>query len=220
MNNTDKKTKETDPIFLNRFTTIQFLKEMLEKKQLTLLNPNNSWEDYNDVFTMELYRKKKNKASVYALCFTNGGETIHTWNAFANNAEGCMIEFDYCKLLEIIKNYDFVNLDKVEYIKRNELKSLEFDIEKLPFLKRHPYRIEKEYRVIALSDEPQQKTFDIPLELDVIKEITISSKMSNDYFSCVHNKLKELISPHLNIKIFHSQLYFNEQWVNHFNKYK
>jgi hypothetical protein len=48
----------TSPAFLNRFTTLPFVIDLLARKQLTLLNPG-FWEDYNDRVTMELYRKKK-----------------------------------------------------------------------------------------------------------------------------------------------------------------
>ena len=89
-------TNKTDPIFLNRFTTIPLLKELLEKKQLVLRNPN-AWEDKNDSFTLELYRKKMKMDSVYALCFAHGSKTIHFWKAFANSVEGCCIEFRFSR---------------------------------------------------------------------------------------------------------------------------
>lgn len=104
------------PGFLNRFTTIPFVIDLLTRRQLTLLNPG-IWEDYNDRVTMELYRTKKKSKSIYALCLTHGRETINHWNTFANGASGCCIEFNSEKLFKCLDKINGVVHGKSEYVK-------------------------------------------------------------------------------------------------------
>ena len=201
--------------FLNRFTTLPFLMDMLQRKYLTLLNPD-SWDDKNDTVTLKRYLKEKNKKSIYVLCLTDKRETIHHWNAFANDTSGCCIEFDSQKLLNTITNNDsVVKHGKVEYIRLNKLSPVKNSIEKLPFFKRDPFQAENEYRIIVVCDEEQKLTLDIPIELDVIKKITISKKLPDSVFESVKQVL-ETIDSTLKGKINHSTLFDNPKWRNHF----
>jgi hypothetical protein len=206
----------TKSAFINRFTTIPFVIDLLTRKQLTLLNPY-SWEDYNDRVTMELYQKRMKAKSIYALCLTDQRETIHHWNAFANGASGCCIEFDMNTLLDCLKSHEEVKHDKVSYIKIPDLKNLKEDNHRLPFLKREPFLLESEYRIVALSDQPQKATLDIPLKIDSINRITISCKLPDTAFTSVE-KLLANISPDFKGKISHSTLFNNANWTNHFTQ--
>ena len=202
--------------FLNRFTTLPFLMDMLQRKQLTLLDPE-SWEDKNDIVTVKQYQKEKNKKSIYVLCLTDKRETIHHWNTFANGTSGCCIEFDLKKLLDTITSNNNLAVEhgKVKYIKLKELPAIENNIEKLPFFKRDPFQAENEYRIIVACNEEQKPTFDISIELDVIKRITISKKLPDSVFKSVKEVLEALDST-LKGKIKHSTLFDNPKWKNHF----
>jgi len=207
-----KSSKESQKI-LNRFTTIPFLMDLLKRKQLSLLNPNN-WEDRNDKVTMELFREKKHKKSIYALCLTHDRETNHHWNAFANGMSGCLIEFYYDKLIDTIPKKDAV-YGKIEYIKLRDLDTVGDDIEKIPFLKRDPFRPEKEFRIVILSDDPQRESFDIPISLDVIRRIVITNKLPESVFESIQQSIIA-ISPEFKGEIIRSTLYDNAKWKNHF----
>lgn len=200
---------------LNRFTTIPFLIDLLKRRKLTLLNPIY-WEDYNDRATLEAYQKKLKKSSIYALCLTHQNETIHHWNAFANGTSGCCIEFIPEKLIGILNKNNEVIHGKAEYIKIKDLANQKIEIAKLPYLKREPYETENEYRIIALSDELQKNTFDIQIDLNVIRKITLSNKIPESVFESTKELLLQIF-PELKNKISHSTLYENFNWINHFN---
>lgn len=171
---------------LNRFTTIPFLIDLLQRRKLTLVNPN-FWEDYNDRETMEFYRKKSNSNSIYALCLTHKSETVHHWNAFANGTAGCCIEFSPGRLFEILDRMPEVIHGKAVYKSLNELSA--FQTDELPFFKRIPFRPENEYRIIVTSDMPQEATFDIDIDLSVIRKITISNKIPIAIFESLEKVL-------------------------------
>jgi hypothetical protein len=199
----------------NRFTTLPFVIDLLKRKKLTLLNPN-FWEDYNDRETMNVYRKKVGANSIYALCLTHKNETIHHWNAFANGASGCCIEFSPRKLIEIL-NKNNISHNKAEYIRIKDLPRLTVADDKIPYLKRHPFEPENEYRIIATSNDEQKPIFEIDIDLEAIRRITLSSKMPNNVFESNKQNLLE-IAPVLKNKINHSTLFSNNNWIAHFNK--
>lgn len=201
---------------LNRFTTLPFVTDLLLRKKLTLLNPE-FWEDYNDRATLEIFRKNSNAESVYALCLTYQNETIHHWNAFANGTSGCCIEFSPERLFTLLGKIDEVNHGKAQYIKVGDLKKHNFENEQLPYLKREPFKPENEYRIIAMSNQPQKPAFDIDIDLSIIRRITISNKIPESVFES-NKKVLLQIAPELKGKIFHSTLYRNSTWINHFNK--
>lgn len=204
------------PVFLNRFTTLPFVIDLLTRKQLTLLNPG-LWQDYNDRVTMELYRKKKNAQSIYALCLSDDHETIHHWNTFAAGANGCCIEFNSRKLFECLGNVSGVSHGKSHYLKIAELGKLNSADESLPYVKREPFQPESEYRIVAISDKPQQTTFDIPVHANVIRRITMSNHLPKTVFESLKEGLRK-IAPDYQGRISHSTLFNNSKWVNHFSK--
>jgi hypothetical protein len=208
----------TSLTFLNRFTTLPFVIDLLTRKQLTLLDPA-FWEDYNDRVTMELYRKKRNSQSIYALCLSDERETIHHWNSFAGGMNGCCIEFNAKKLFECLDQVAGITHGKSRYIKVGDLKKLAAENEHLPYLKREPFQPESEYRIIALSNQPQQASFDIPIHTNVIRRITLSNHLPKTVFESLKEGIHK-IAPDYEGRISHSTLFNNAQWINHFSKYK
>lgn len=200
---------------LNRFTSIPFMIDMLQRKKLSLVNPA-FWEDFNDRETVELYRKAMNANSVYALCFGYKNETIHHWNAFAGGPSGCCIEFSPGRLLPLLDSLD-IRHGKTQYIRVRDLRLLNCKKQDLPFVKREPFNPENEYRLIATSDQDQAPTMDIDIDLNIIRRITISNKMPEQ----VYNSLKEVLQQMLTgyrCKIHRSTLYKNEDWIGHFRE--
>jgi hypothetical protein len=124
---------------LNRYTTLPGVLDVLSRKKLTLLNPS-TWDDENDRYFLEEYRKRKNLVSIFALCFTTKAERYHHWKVFADGSSGVCIEFDWQKFRECL---DDCCRDKIGFrydlaiyktIKTLEAKPPKDD--DLPFLKR------------------------------------------------------------------------------------
>ena len=71
------------PKFLNRYTTLPILLDMLWRKQITLLSPQ-SWEDRNDAYYLDRYQAERKLAAVLTLCFSAKSETFHHWRVFSH----------------------------------------------------------------------------------------------------------------------------------------
>jgi hypothetical protein len=198
---------------LNRFTTLPFVIDMLRREKLTLLNPL-SWEDYNDRKTLEVYKAKSGFESVYVLCLTHENETIHHWNSYASGTAGCCVEFSPFKLFASLERHNDIMHGKMDYISVRDLR--EYPTESIPFLKRLPYRPEREYRIIASGSNTQTPAFDIDIDLASIRRITLSGKLPNTTFNSIKNMLYG-INPNFKGKISHSTLYSNPQWIGHFD---
>jgi len=200
---------------LNRFTTIPFAIDLLERSKLVLINPVY-WEDFNDRATVEIFKEVSKKQSIYALCLTDQNETIHHWNAFANGAEGCCIEFSPRKLFVFLQKIDGLTHGKVLYTRIQDLKRSTFETAQLPYLKRDPYKNENEYRLIYTNDSAQQKLFEIDIDLSIIRRITITNNISKEAFEILKAKLQQL---HPGLKVYQSTIYNNAVWINHFKKF-
>lgn len=209
-------SNNTKPKFLNRFTTLPFAIDLISRKKITLLNPNK-WEDYNDRLTIERYKNLKGYNSIYALCLSDEGETIHHWNAFANGVSGCCIKFHYEKLIADLESANGVIYGKTDYIKLPDLKNINLNDEKLPFIKRHPFEPENEFRIIATSNNEQKDSFEIDINLDSIERITISNKLPKKTFNSVKDTLKN-ITVDYHGDIYRSTLFDNQLWAKYINE--
>lgn len=204
------------PKFLNRFTTIPFLVDLIIERRLTLLNPDK-WEDYNDRVTMDLYKSKMNAKSIYALCLTGKRETIHHWSAFAPGTSGCCIEFNFSNIINDIAQYPRLSHDATQYLKLTDLNKLPNNVEILPYLKRQVFTPEQEYRFVVVSDEPQKASIDIPITLSSINKITFTNKLPESVVKSLKKSIK-LIAPDYTGKLIRSTLFNNSKWANHFSQ--
>jgi hypothetical protein len=193
---------------LNRFTILPFLIDMITRQKLVLLNPA-TWEDFNDRATMQAYQKQQGAKSIYALCLSYG-ETIHHWNAFASGTSGCCIEFSHEKLFSTL-NAAGIGHGKAEYLSLKNLSQLNPVLS--PYLKRLPYKPEKEYRILLTSNKEQQATYEIPIDLSIIRKITITNKISRPVFESLKAVIKNL---GFKGRVYQSTLYSNNTWINHF----
>jgi hypothetical protein len=203
---------------LNRYTTLSVLLDLLQRKKLTLLNPE-TWEDKNDSEIILEYKRRKGIKNLYALCLSYGDETLHHWKTYSNGTSGCLIEFDANKLFENLNLIPNLTHRKVRYMKLKEIekKYTVIDIDEIPFVKRWPYRCEEEYRIIVTS-EKDDKFFDIDInDLSIIKKITISQQMPEQIYNTIKNYLKEL-GGNPDRRINRSTLYENNRWINRFKK--
>lgn len=205
---------------LNRYTKLEYLIQILENRQIVLIDPVKKWEDRNDIDIIIAYKKKCKINNLFALCFSFEDETIYHWKNFSYNSDGCCIEFNAEKLIEIVSKIKEIRKRKVVYKKISEVCNAKNNIKKMPFTKRWPYRYEKEYRFIweeknnNISTDSDIRTIDI--NLSIINKITFSHKMCNKIF----NVIKEHLIKKYKLKnsiINKSTIIKNEVWINYFN---
>ena len=189
---------------LNKYTTLPILLYYLTENKVPLLDPEN-WEDKNDTCAIRSYMKRKCIKKLLATCFSSSSETIHHWNTYADEISGCCIEFN-SSLVTTIINSDLRH-GPVDYLKIAQLSSVLPD--KIPFSKRYPYRIEKEYRVFY---EGAKKNYSLSFSLEQINKITFSQKMPAPVFEIIKKRLKaELPSETL---VTHSTIISNPLWID------
>ncbi len=199
---------------LNRYTTLPYLLDYLQKEKLVLLDPE-SWDDKNDTELIKAYKEKANISKLFALCFSFKSETIHHWKSFANGASGCCIEFDAEKLLKIFDSNTKFRHGEINYHLINEAKRTSIPIRDIPFCKRKPYEPEGEYRVIWEGKDKDFVEIDIPLK--AVRRITFSQQMQEPVFESVKAFLTNYF-PVLAGKIIRSTVYENKRWINNFKR--
>ena len=199
---------------LNKFTTLPVLIDLLHRKKITLIDPK-LWEDKNDTKGIFEYKKSKHIKNLFALCFSYSDETVHLWKAFSNGPYGCCIEFNYDLLLkEIKKAHPLFKHGPVEYKKLKDIEYPQKRIheDKIPFIKRWPYRCEEEYRIMVEIIGKKSLFHEVRIPLEVINKITISQHMSQQVFNSIKKYLEKIIGTH-EIKINRSTLYENKRWI-------
>lgn len=175
---------------LKRYTDLTSLLHIVSTSSITLLNPE-SWEDTNDSHYISIYKKKKNLKSVLALCFTEANETYHHWRVFAEGHGGVCIYFDKELLLS--------SFDKEEYSKGSaqyeEIKKLEhrkLTIQELPYIKRHAFIDEREYRLLYESAEYEKEYHAVPIDLNCIRQVKFSPWIHDSVYEESKKILKKI----------------------------
>jgi hypothetical protein len=201
---------------LNRYDSIPALLNILQRKKLYLLNPE-TWSDKNDSELIQKYAAKKG-CIVRALCFTMAYDTVWHWETYASS--GCLIDFDAPSLFDVVSRVKGVRHGPVQYKAiedaQREIKTGGINLDDIPFLKRIPYRFEKEYRLIwegkATKNPPKVK--EIPISLDIIKSITISQKLAAPLYQTIRELIEKAGIPY---KCIHqTTLHRNSHWLGTF----
>ena len=167
-----------------RYTDLPSLIQILTNKKLTLLDPS-LWDDKNDSYYLSVYKEKKSLQSVLALCFTKESETYHHWRVFSSGTSGVCINFNSKMLENAFSQIVNLQFKEVDYLTLKSQKSSPPSIAQLPFLKRIPYKHEKEYRALWESNSIKKSSYDVPIDLSSITRITLSPWM--------HSSLKDNI---------------------------
>jgi hypothetical protein len=203
---------------LNRFTSWKELKRLAQTKKL-VLRETTSWEDKNDVEVIQEYERHKGK-KVLAKCFCSCIETIHHWKAFAAGIDGCCIRFDTKKLLEYVEKVDDGNDNlmkgPVRYKYIENVESIRPHLNFYPFIKRKPYRIEHEYRIIWLGTQDDTAK-EIPIQWDCITRITFSPEVDKKVFLARSEFLRKISGRNdEQLTINKSTVMKNRAWIKAF----
>ncbi len=201
------------PRNLNRYTTLPILLDMLMRKKIVLLDPS-TWEDKNDSQIILEYKVRKRIPKLFAVCFSIGDETIHHWKTYADGIAGCCIEFNEDKLLKSFQGINGIRWGDVTYKKIKEVKENTIELEQIPFVKRHPYRVEREFRVIW-EGRTDRDNIEMNIDLNSINRITISQNMPRDVCDTIVELLREHIKDPEK-KIIRSTIFENRRWIRAF----
>lgn len=194
---------------LRRYTSLSALIQLLRSQALMLLSPS-TWDDRNDAHFLRQYAQQKNLAAVLAACFSTAGETYHHWKVFSHGLDGACIEFDRDRLLDALKPYDGIRFGDVRYWKLDRIRSRPPKTNDLPFIKRHPFRDEKEFRIIYDSAENVAfKAFAI--DLHCISRI-ILSPWSNKLLADAIKATIHDIDGCARLRVYRTTLIDNEGW--------
>lgn len=152
-----------------------------------------------------------------ASCFVEENEAFHHWKVFAGNISGVCIEFKKEPLLECFKNNSNIIKRQVTYKKIKELeeenKNNQIKNSDLPFLKRHPYRDENEFRIIYKSKDEELKSKSFSIDISCIKQILLSYLMPEVLYESIKQTIY-LIKDCKDINIIKTTLIENEKWKN------
>lgn len=165
---------------LRRYTSMPSLLNILYNRKITLLNPNN-WEDQNDVYSITQFKERKNLNTLLAVCFSEAAETFHHWKVFTHGSEGVCIIFKRKELLSAFENNDNIHARSVKHVQVSDLEKTPPKVDDLPFIKRFPYRDEKEFRIIYLDNVNCNpiETKEFVIDLKCIISITLNPWLNN-----------------------------------------
>jgi hypothetical protein len=200
---------------IRRYTDLPSVLYMLRNKKLTLLDPS-SWDDKNDSYFLEVYKKRKKLSSVYALCFTEKNETYHHWSVFCSRENGVCVVFDRDKLIGHLNQQAGITCGPVNYRTIGDTGWPDLEIDDLPFLKRWAFRDESEFRAVYSGDAESEETKDISLPLSCIKKISVNPWVPDQLFSAIKETIKE-IEGCRSLAIGKSQLINNKSWKRYGN---
>jgi len=196
--------------FLRRYTNLPAVLHMLATRQITLLDPK-MWDDRNDAYYLEQYKKRRDLKTVLALCFSQESETYHHWRVFSEGPAGVCVVFDRDQLLKKLRLIDGVTTDEVHYKTLPQSRKTKFKVRQLPFLKRAGFRPESEFRVIYESRSDEVSYLDISIELSCIRYVSLSPWLPFSLKDSVVNALRT-INGCDKLRVSRSTLISNEEW--------
>lgn len=197
-------------VTLRRYTNLAATIHILRNRALTLLNPA-TWDDRNDAYFMSQYKQRKGAKTLLALCFAEAPETYHHWRVFSHGSDGVCLEFDKNALVEIVEGCELMQARMVEYKEIESVQHPPPSVDKLPFLKRYPYKPEMEFRLIYVNLNETIESERINIPLDCITQITLSPWMAIPLASTTRETLLGIDGCH-HLSVRRSSLIENEKW--------
>jgi hypothetical protein len=205
-----KQAAGNDIELLHRYTSLSSLFDILNKKRLTLLNYDN-WDDKNDAFYMEKYKERKKLKTVLALCFSEANETYHHWKIYTPQSDGVRITFHRERLLKIVCHVKNVRAERIVYKRIDEINKLKPVVNRLPFMKRLPYKDEKEFRIVYVNDAENLEMKELPIKLGCIAKVTLNPWLPNPLVDAVKATIHS-IPDCAGITVGRTGLLENERW--------
>lgn len=196
--------------YLWRYTELPALIHLLTERRLTLLDPQ-SWDDTNDSYFLALYKKQEKLETVLALCFSMDQETYHQWRVFAPGSGGVCIRFNRAPLIQAAMANGDVRASEVTYLQLDEMREKKLRTTELPFLKRHAFKHESEYRMLYTSKKASHLTVGFDVQLTCINRITLSPWLNKSLAEHMKKFLRSIKGCE-GLEILRSTLIGNEEW--------
>jgi hypothetical protein len=196
--------------YLRRYTHLPAALHMLQNRSLTLLDPM-TWDDSNDSFYVNEYKRRKDLKTTLAVCLSGSDETYHHWKVFAGHASGVCIRLRQGLLLESLKNVPGITVGAMDYRKVNGARSTPLLLKEFPFVKRAAFVDEKEVRVLYESDKVSLPLLDVPIPLGCIARITLSPWLPKTLVA-VTKELIHSIEGCSHVEVVRSTIIGNEEW--------
>lgn len=193
---------------MRRYTDLPALLYMLRRRTITLLNPQ-SWDDRNDSYFLEVYKRRNNLLSVLALCFSEERDSYHNWRVFSPGSSGVCVHFNKEALLTCLSQFPGVRFGAVKYKYRRHLGHP--SLADLPFLKRRAFSHEREFRILYESVTEAYQTKDFSIPLDCISQIAISPWAPESLGAVVKETIRA-IEGCAEIRVGRSDLLDTEEW--------
>lgn len=159
---------------------------------------------------MKTYMESKRLKTLLALCLTSRGETYHHWKVFTDKSNGVCIHFKRNDFKTAMKSAGLI-IKKIRYLKLEELNSDKYSVSNLPFLKRHGFIDEGEYRTIYENIHGDNAPKEIEIDLNIIEKITLNPWIPETIFESVKNVINNMPSAS-NIMVVRSSLINNQRW--------
>lgn len=202
--------------FLRRYMNLPVVIRMLRTGKITFLSPA-TWDDRNDSYFMELYKRARRLRSLLALCFSQETETYHHWRVFADGPSGVCISFNKSDLIHAVERRSGVTVGPVSYVRLNDLEDEIREVHSLPFLKRAPFEPEREFRFIYESKRHEYDFLDVDIPLSCIDRIYLSPWMPETISESVKEVLNQIVTSE-QLKITRSTLIQNDTWAKYGRK--
>ncbi|MBR0679334.1 DUF2971 domain-containing protein [Roseomonas eburnea] len=198
---------------IRRYTSISAVIDILRRRELPLLDPQN-WDDRNDRYFMARYKEKKALGGLYALCAARCGETYHHWRVFTGTADGACIEIKRAPLEKALSKIPGVSFAEMRYLLLNHIDALTTaDLDSLPFVKRIGFAAEEEYRIVYETDDPQGAAYSLEFPLAWISRIYLNPWLPDPLYESVKETLRALPDC-AKLSIVKSRLIDSARWKN------
>jgi hypothetical protein len=208
------KSNHVKEQFLWRYTKLKYVVNLLKDRKL-LLRSSDDWQDKNDSYFMKLYKAKRKYKSVLAICLTRSPEKFHFWKSFTDDAETARVKFKKDILLEAVKRGSVgFRHGNVTYRRVDSLAKQRPKISELPFIKRLPYKDEKEYRIIYRSRGKDLGSIAIPIPIASIAEITLGPRITLNRVKLLKGQLRK-IPGCASLRIGRSTVEENQRWKDY-----
>ncbi|HEX3664381.1 MAG TPA: hypothetical protein VHU23_04010 [Rhizomicrobium sp.] len=207
--------KSSDNSKVYRYTSIAYVIDALSRREMTLLNPS-SWVDKNDSLYISFYKQYRNVAHVFATCCTLSKETFQHWYIFGVSSAGAFIEYDRATLEACFEELKLqghsLRFDEVQYLTLENVEKPTVSLESFPFLKRWGFGPEKEYRVIAETNNHDAISYPIPIPLNVIRRVVINPWLPRSVVDSLKARIRSIDGCE-KLKVDHSRLIESDRWI-------